>query len=148
MRASLQDARYQDPAAVNRLFSSSLDRLQQTPGIQAAAVSQGLPYQRLLNLGFRVEGRPDDDRQPPIANVGYVTPEFFETFGIRVLQGRAVEDRDRDGTPRVAVVNEAFGRFYFPQAGERSVAGSCSTRRRSRSSASATMSSKAGRVSS
>lgn len=113
--ASLQDARYQDAATVNRLFSSSLDRLQRTPGIQAAAVSQGLPYQRLLNLAFAIEGRTDDDRQSPIANVGYVTPEFFDTFGISIVGGRALDDRDRDGAPRVAVVNEAFGRFYFPK---------------------------------
>ncbi|HUR21291.1 MAG TPA: ABC transporter permease, partial [Vicinamibacterales bacterium] len=113
--ASLQDARYKDPVIVNRLFSTSLARLHQTPGIQAATVSQGLPYQRLLNLGFAIEGRPDDDRQPPIANVGYVTPEFFDTFGISISGGRALTDRDRDGTPRVAVVNEAFGRYYFPK---------------------------------
>lgn len=114
VRASLQDARYREAGAVHRLFTSSLERLRRTPGIQAAAVSQGLPYERLLNLGFRVEGRPDDD-QPPIANVSYVTPGFFETFGIRVLRGRGVEERDRDGATPAAVVNEAFARFYFPQ---------------------------------
>jgi predicted permease len=112
--ASLQDARYRDPAVVNRLFSSSLDRLRQTPGIQAAAVSQGLPYQRLLNLGFSIEGRPDDDRQPPISNAAYVTAGFFETFGIELMQGRPIDAHDRAGAPHVAVVNESFARRYFP----------------------------------
>lgn len=112
--ASLQDARYRDPAAVNRLFSSSIERLLQTPGIRAAAVSQGLPYQRLLNLGFGIEGRPDDDRQPPISNVAYATPGFFDTFGIRLAMGRRFDDRDRAESARVAVVNEAFARRYFP----------------------------------
>jgi predicted permease len=110
---SLQDARYRDPAAVTRLFSSSIERLQRLPGIQQAAVSQGLPYQRLLNLPFAIEGRPDDGRQVPIANVGYVTPSVFDTFRIPLLEGRALEDRDRSGTTRVAVVNEAFARHYF-----------------------------------
>ena len=114
VRASVQDARYREAAAVNRLFTSSIERLRRTPGIQAAAVSQGLPYERLLNMGFRVDGRPDD-LPPAIANVAYVTPGFFETFGIGVLQGRAVEERDRDGAMPVAVVNDAFARFYFPQ---------------------------------
>ena len=115
VRASLQDARYREAGAVHRLFTSSIERLRRTPGIQAAAVSQGLPYERLLNMGFRVEGRPDDDQQPPIANVSYVTSGFFETFGIRVLQGRGVEERDRNDAMAVAVVNDAFARFYFPQ---------------------------------
>ena len=110
---SLQDARYRDAAAVNQLFSSSVERLRQMPGIEAAAVSQGLPYQRLLNVGFRIEGRPDDDTQPPITNIAYVTPGFFETFGIAVIDGRAIADRDRVNMPTVAVVNETFRQIYF-----------------------------------
>lgn len=117
--ASLQDARYTDPAVVNRLFSTSIERLRQAPGIEAAAVSQGLPYERLLNLGFSVEGRPDDDRQAPISNVSYVTTDFFRTFGIRIVVGREIDDRDRADAVRVAVVNESFARRYF--AGESAV---------------------------
>ena len=110
---SLQDPRYRDPAVVNQLFSSSVERLRQTPGIEAAAVSQGLPYQRLLNVGFRIEGRPDDDTQPPIANIAYITPGFFQTFGIAISDGRAIDDRDRVNMPTVAVVNETFRQIYF-----------------------------------
>ena len=110
---SLQDPRYRDPAVVNQLFSSSVERLRQTPGIEAAAVSQGLPYQRLLNVGFRIEGRPDDDTQPPIANIAYITPGFFQTFGIAIIDGRAIDDRDRVNMPTVAVVNETFRQIYF-----------------------------------
>ena len=110
---SLQDARYQDPAVINRLFSTSIERLRQTPGIEAAAVSQGLPYQRLLNMGFRIEGRPDDDRQPPITNIVYVTPGFFETFGIAIVEGRAIDGRDGANVPPVVIVNETFRQIYF-----------------------------------
>lgn len=111
--ASLQDARYRDPAVINRLFSASIDRLERTPGIEAAAVSQGLPYERLLNLGLRIEGRPDDDKQPAITNVAYVTPGFFQTFGIPIREGRAIDSRDRADAPRVVVVNDTFRQIYF-----------------------------------
>jgi predicted permease len=111
--ASLQDARYRDTAAVNRLFDTSLEQLQRTPGIEAASVSQRLPYERLLNLGFKVEGRPDD-KDSAIADVAYVTPSFFETFGIPVTQGRALDDRDRGAAPLVIVVNQLFADIYFP----------------------------------
>jgi predicted permease len=112
---SLQDARYKDAAAVTRLFSTSLAKLQQTPGIEAAAVSQRLPYERLLNMGFTIEGREVDPRLHPIANVAYVTPSFFETFGIPVLGGRALDERDRAGMPGVVVVNKMFADMYFPK---------------------------------
>jgi len=124
--ASLQDARYQDPVAVNRLFTSSLEQLKQTPGIDAATVTQRLPYERLLNNAFDIEGRPRDPQHPPIANIAYVTPSFFDTFGIPVKQGRALDDRDRAGMPGVVVVNQMFADIYFkgePVIGRRLIFG-------------------------
>jgi putative ABC transport system permease protein len=119
---SLQDARYRDPAVINQFFSSSTERLLRMPGIEAATISQGLPYQRLLNVGFRIEGRPDNDAQPLITNVSYITPGFFETFGIALTEGRAIDDRDRVNMPTVVVVNETFKQIYFkgePALGQR-----------------------------
>ena len=42
-----------------------------------------------------------------------VSPEFFRTLGIRVLQGREISPLDAPGAPAVAVVNEAFARKVF-----------------------------------
>ncbi|PYQ70724.1 MAG: hypothetical protein DMG01_27050, partial [Acidobacteria bacterium] len=42
-----------------------------------------------------------------------VTPGFFETYGQRLVSGRAFTGRDRDGAPRVAIVNEAFARQFL-----------------------------------
>jgi predicted lysophospholipase L1 biosynthesis ABC-type transport system permease subunit len=65
-------------------------------------------------MAFAIEGRPDDGGRVPIANIGYVTPDFFDTFAIELAGGRQFDDRDNAATPAVAVVNEAFARFYFP----------------------------------
>ena len=46
-----------------------------------------------------------------------VTPEYFETFGIRMLQGRALNDRDGMSAQRVAVVNERFVRLFPERPG-------------------------------
>jgi predicted permease len=108
---SLQDARYRDPAAIVRVFDASLERLDRTPGIEAAAVSQGVPYQRLLNMPFWFERQADDE--PKIANIAYVTPGFFRTLGIDIVRGRGIADRDRSGTPAVVVVNEMFERMHL-----------------------------------
>ena len=42
------------------------------------------------------------------------TPGWFETMGMPLLSGRDFNDRDRVGSPPVAVVNEAFARRYLP----------------------------------
>lgn len=115
VNVSLQDARYKEASAVNQLFNASLETLQQTPGIESAAISQRLPYERLLNLGFTIEGREVEPGHHPIANVAYVTPSFLRTFGIRLIAGRDIDDRDRAGMPPVVVVNKTFADIYFPK---------------------------------
>jgi predicted permease len=110
--ASMLDRRYESIEKVNQLFDETLRRLRSTPGIEAAAVSLELPYDRLLNLGFALPDDPALTRT--IANAMYVTPGFFEAFGIPIRQGRAIAEIDRADAPAVAVVNDAWVRFYSP----------------------------------
>ena len=44
-----------------------------------------------------------------------ITPGWFETMGISVRSGRDFNERDRIGSPPVAIVNEAFARRYLPR---------------------------------
>jgi predicted permease len=106
---SLEDARYADPATVIRLFDSTLERIHRTPGVESAAVSLGLPYTRLLNIGGV---RFDDESNGHIVNCSYVTPEFVRTLRIPVLRGRDLRDSDRLDAPSVVLVNETFARLY------------------------------------
>ena len=41
----------------------------------------------------------------------------FATLGIRVVAGREFDARDREGSPQVAIVSEAFARAHFPESG-------------------------------
>ena len=112
-QVSLQDARYKDAETINRLFEASLARIRQQPGVEAAGVALGLPYTRLLNLGFgRVEGATPDDRGG-MANVSYVTPGFFEALRLPLEIGRSITDGDRAASVPVAVVNQQFVDTYY-----------------------------------
>jgi putative ABC transport system permease protein len=42
-----------------------------------------------------------------------VSGGFFKAMGVRVIKGRAIDDRDRAGAPRVAVINETFARRFY-----------------------------------
>src|ERR1035438_6350769 len=109
--ASLQDARYQTTAAVERLYTQTLERMRRIPGVQSAAVALTLPYERPLNDGFRtVDG---DDREEHGGEFVYSTPAYFETMHIPLLAGRDYRDSDTAQSGRVVVVSETFARRYF-----------------------------------
>jgi predicted permease len=115
-RVSLADARYASGRRINELFSSSLERLLDVPGVQAAAVGLGLPYERGLRVVFTpLAGADLQGRGNPtgITGLTYVTPSYFSTLRITLLRGRTFDARDVRGSMPVAVVNRALERRYF-----------------------------------
>ena len=110
---SLQDARYQSSQDVLRLTGGALDRLRETPGIESAAVSLGLPYQRLLNLGFRHLDGAEVKNKPAMTSATYIAGDYFSTLRIPVRRGRLFDTRDTSSAPGVVIVNETFVREYF-----------------------------------
>jgi predicted permease len=110
-QASLQDARYKTSAAVNRLYTGSLERIRRIPGVESAAVALTLPYERPLNDGFRI--LDGDDRSMHGTEAVYVTPGYFETMRIPVLRGREFLDSDTPASAPVVVVSESFAAKCF-----------------------------------
>ncbi len=113
---SLLDARYPGPVEVNRLFDRTLDGLRRAPGIHSSSVSLGLPFERVLNMGFRF---PEADKGET-ASVMYASSEFFETLRIPLRTGRGFAESDTAASLPVVVVNEAFRDIY---SAEREVLG-------------------------
>ncbi|MGH9630532.1 MAG: ADOP family duplicated permease [Bryobacteraceae bacterium] len=89
------------------------ERLALIPGVRSAAVaSMAIPQP------FWIVGRPTPPRElQPRASVQEVGPDYFETLGISLLKGRVIDERDREGTQWVAVVNETLARDIFPEEG-------------------------------
>jgi predicted permease len=112
-RFSLADARYKTSAQMTQLYDKAIVRLHDTPGIEAAAVSLTLPYERALNTGFQVPGTDRFDN----TNLTYVTPEFFTALRIPLIEGRVITPADGADSAKVGVVNEAFVKRYI-KAGE------------------------------
>jgi predicted permease len=108
---SLQDARYQTSAQVNRLFDKSLERIRELPGVEAAAVSLALPYQRPLQTGFTLPGAQEFHGMM----MSYVTPQYFQALRIPLLAGRIFSSADGPQSAKVTIVNETFAKKYFPR---------------------------------
>ena len=105
----VNEGRFSSAAEIDSFYRQLLERFQAVPGVRSQR-EPGLP---LLGLGFprefSIAGQTDDPPSlRPSAGVQIVTPEYFETFGIRIVQGRALTDRDGVNAQRVAVVNERF----------------------------------------
>jgi putative ABC transport system permease protein len=111
----VSNQRFSSAAEIDGFYRQLLESLRAVPDVAEASVSSGLP---LLGVGvartFRVVGQPEDRRSlRPSVGVRMVTPDFFQTFGIRMVQGRALTDRDGVSAQRVAVVNERFARLFL-----------------------------------
>ncbi len=112
MSASLEDARYEKHESVDLLFARSLERLRALPGVESAAVSLGLPYERILNMGARVMTGATPGGFV-FTTTTYVTPGYFETLRLPLVGGRTLRDSDTKGAAPVVMVNEAFARRHF-----------------------------------
>jgi len=108
--ASLDDARYTDHEKIEQLFTRSLERVRALPGVESAAVSLGLPYERILNMPAKIVGGTDDYW---FATSTYVTPGYFEMLRLPLVGGRTFRDTDTTASTQVVVVNETFAKKYF-----------------------------------
>lgn len=111
-KASLDDARYHDPAAFQQLLRESTAAMERIPGVESAAVGLSAPYETFINdyvesPEFKLAGNGD------ASSFDYITPEYFSALRIPVLAGRSFTDGDTSTSQPVAIVNTAFGRHFF-----------------------------------
>lgn len=111
-KASLDDARYHDPATFRKLLDQSTAAMREIPGVQNAAVGLTLPYERALNDGVVLSDGKDAGKQVGTDEV-YVTPGYFDTLQIPVFAGRTFTDEDSPDSQPVVIVNQSFARKFF-----------------------------------
>ena len=114
-KASLDDARYHDPAAFRKLLHESLGSMREIPGVENAAVGMTLPFERALLDGVTISDGKETGRQITTNSI-YVTPGYFETLQIPVLAGRVFTDADGPDTQPVVVINQTFARKFYHDA--------------------------------
>jgi putative ABC transport system permease protein len=103
---ALTPSDYPTPERQNTFYREVLDRVRRLPGVVSAGFTTFLPYSLLFPSGpITVEGRPAPGDGSNIAIIRYVTPDYLNTLGVPLLQGRGFSDRDT-GTPAVALISE------------------------------------------
>jgi macrolide transport system ATP-binding/permease protein len=102
------------PDKLYGLYQRLHEKLPQIPGVLSASLSGYSPLGgNNWNERVYIEGKPPDYSwtAPSWNRAG---PHYFETIGTRLLQGRAIDERDTPAAPHVTVINETFARRFFP----------------------------------
>ena len=97
------------PAQRVPFFTQILESVGSLPGIQSAAVAINIPMDRNMNWDLEIPGQPFRPGLD-VAAVRIVSPGYFRTVGIPVIEGRDFESRDRITTPLVVAINETLAR--------------------------------------
>lgn len=102
---------------VRHATAGILSRIEQLPGIRAAGLIYGLPFEGAPDGDFEIEGRPlpADPHANPNAVYRMITPGFLTAFGLPVLQGRTLTPQDDLSDQQVALVNQTFEKQFFPR---------------------------------
>jgi putative ABC transport system permease protein len=106
---------YWEPEKQIAFFTQLLERVERLPGVESAAVVSHLPLGgNNTNSALKIEGRTWPEDEAPFADDRLVSADYFRSLHIPILKGRAFTAQDREGSPRVAIINESLARRFFP----------------------------------
>jgi putative ABC transport system permease protein len=107
---------YRSPEQALGYWNAVVERLEAVPGVEAVALTNSLPMSGSISiLTYGVAGKPDlPPNQAPLSHFAGVSPGYFRTLGIPVLQGREFDRADAVMNPRAVIVNDAMARREWP----------------------------------
>jgi predicted permease len=111
-KASLDDARFSDPAVFRKLMDQSTASMRQIPGVRNAAVGLSVPYEPTLSNWVTLSDGKETGKQDGTDEI-YVTPDYFDALQMNVIRGRIFGDSDGPNAQHVAVVNQTFARKFY-----------------------------------
>jgi putative ABC transport system permease protein len=106
---------YAKPEQRFEFYDRLVDRAKALPGVRAAGAASFLPVSGGGSvIHFNVTGHPPKSPHDFVA-AGYrtITPNYLETLGIPLLQGRMITAADTEKAPPVVVINATMARMYF-----------------------------------
>jgi putative ABC transport system permease protein len=111
---SLPASRYKDDAQRDTFWRSLIAAMEAAPGVESAAVAQALPFVGDHVAGLSIPGKTSTDpQQQPSTNFYAVSPDYFKTMGIPILQGRGITAQDTASSARVAVISQTIATRFF-----------------------------------
>ncbi len=108
---------FAEPGQATDFLGRVRERVAALPGVDSAAVSSSVPLQGFHQFDdVEVEGHPPGEPLPSAEWFG-VSPGYFDTLGITLLEGRSFNDGDHADAAKVAIIDQELARRYFPNGG-------------------------------
>ncbi|HEX8713158.1 MAG TPA: ABC transporter permease [Terracidiphilus sp.] len=105
------------PAQTIAYYQQIVRSIESTAGVESATAATAMPLRgAYFGMPFTIAGQPafTDPSQRPGSGFGMVSPDYFKTYGVRLVKGRFFTESDNANSLRVAVVNEQFVRHFLP----------------------------------
>lgn len=116
MSLALPQSTYSKNEMIDSFWTRLEDRVRNLPGVRSAALASGLPPLRPPNMNdTHIEGFVRREGGP-IENIDYyqiVSKDYFQTMGIRLMDGRLFDARDTAGSPDVIIINQTLARTFY-----------------------------------
>lgn len=96
-------------------YRTLYERVAPLPGVRAVGATNILPLGGNYSCdGFQVDERPVPEGQQPCAEARSVSPNYFRAMGIPLIKGRGFSSEDREGRPRVVMINQKMAQQFWP----------------------------------
>ncbi len=107
------------PEQVQQFYRDIKQRVGDLPGVENVATGFSVPWRdgQALNIqfAFAVDGAKQlNGKADWRANFRSVSPNFFGTLGMPIIEGRDFRDSDRDGTEKVVIISQSLAKTLFP----------------------------------
>jgi len=113
---NLPRSRYETPARQVQFYSALIERTSALPGVRSVGAVEQLPLSGPQQMtDFRIIGAPPlpPGDEPDVAYAS-VTPGYFSSMALVLRRGRVLNASDDAAAPRVAVINEAMRKRFWP----------------------------------
>ena len=113
---TLPRSQYAGKQQIASFYDRLLDRIKALPEVRSAGAVSALPLSGTdSGSDFFIDGQPSPP--PDQENTTFnrvISPEYFQTMGIPLLDGRSFSERDRSDSRRVTIINESMARRFWP----------------------------------
>ena len=104
------------PSQVAALHQILLERISALPGVRSAALSGAPPIANSAwTSSLELSGYTPAPKEDMDSALNRVSGQYFETAGISIVAGRAIAPSDTESSLKVAVINQAIAKHFFPK---------------------------------
>jgi len=121
MRMAVSGTQFETRAGISELARAGVERVQAIPGVVRASTTCCMPLETVWQLPFVMTSRRGEGLRQAgqmafhgFAGWTFVSPGYFDVFGVPILRGRDFSFQDDASAPGVVIINETMARQYWP----------------------------------